>query len=203
LRRLLGPDQEHIAKLKKWIDAVNIADDLDDTTLTTIGARVVEEYKIDDNSRADWKTKTQEAMDLAMQVAKEKSFPWPKAANIIYPLVTTAATQFAARAYPAIVNGRAGRQGRCGGPGQGHAADWPRWHAGHAGRPTRPAAGLAVPPGAKRVKADQIGDHMSWQLLDEQPEWEPETDQLLHLLPIVGCVFRKSYFDPSKGRNVS
>jgi hypothetical protein len=51
--------------------------------------------------------------------------------------------------------------------------------------------------------ADQIGEHMSWQLLDEQPEWEPETDQLLHLLPIVGCVFRKTYFDPSKGRNAS
>jgi len=35
------------------------------------------------------------------------------------------------------------------------------------------------------------------------PEWEPETDKLLHVLPIAGCVFRKTYFDPAKGRNVS
>jgi chaperonin GroES len=198
-----GPDQEQIGKLKKWIDAVNIADDLDDTLLLTIGARVVEEYKIDDTSRADWKTKTQEAMDLAMQVAKEKSFPWPKAANIIYPLVTTAATQFAARAYPAIVNGRQIVKGVVVGQDKGTP------QIGQDGTPVMqmtpqgPQPVWQVPPGAKRVKADQIGDHMSWQLLDEQPEWEPETDQLLHLLPIVGCVFRKSYFDPTKGRNVS
>src|SRR6185437_5084661 len=70
----LGPDQEQVKKLTGWIDAVNIADDLDDTLLGTIGARVVEEYKIDEQSRADWKTRTEEAMDLAMQVAKEKSF---------------------------------------------------------------------------------------------------------------------------------
>jgi chaperonin GroES len=44
---------------------------------------------------------------------------------------------------------------------------------------------------------------MSWQLLSEQKEWEADTDKLLHLLPIVGCVFRKSYFDPNLGRNCS
>jgi chaperonin GroES len=60
-----------------------------------------------------------------------------------------------------------------------------------------------VPPGAKQLRADRLGGHMSWQLLDEMPEWEPETDKLLHVLPIAGCVFRKTYFDPGKGRNVS
>jgi chaperonin GroES len=198
-----GPDQEHIAKLKKWIDAVNIADDLDETLLTTIGARVVEEYKIDDTSRADWKTKTQEAMDLAMQVAKEKSFPWPKAANIIYPLVTTAATQFAARAYPAIINGRSIVKGVVVGQDKGTPQIGPDGTPVMQNGPQGPQPVWQVPPGAKRMKADQIGDHMSWQLLDEQPEWEPETDQLLHVLPIVGGAGRKSYFAPSKGRNVS
>src|SRR6185437_5363918 len=42
-----------------------------------------------------------------------------------------------------------------------------------------------------------------YQLLDEQPEWEGETDQLLHVLPIVGCAFRKTFFDSGKGRNSS
>jgi len=44
---------------------------------------------------------------------------------------------------------------------------------------------------------------MSYQLLDEMEEWEGETDKLLHVLPIVGCAFRKSYFSPSLRRNVS
>jgi hypothetical protein len=41
-----------------------------------------------------------------MQIAQEKTYPWPKTANVIYPLMTTAAIQFAAKAYPAIVSGR-------------------------------------------------------------------------------------------------
>jgi chaperonin GroES len=200
---MAGPDQEQVKKLKGWIDSVNIADDLDDTLLTTIGARVVEEYKIDETSRSDWKDKTQQAMDLAMQVAKEKQFPWPKAANIIYPLITTASTQFAARAYPAIVNGRSVVKGVVVGEDKGTPQIGPDGTPVLQGDPQNPQPVWAVPPGAKRIKADQIGEHMSWQLLDEMPEWEPETDQLLHVLPIVGGAARKSYFDPSKGRNVS
>lgn len=205
------PDAEQIQKLLGWIKSTNIAPDLDDATLHEMGDRVKREFEIDDNSRSDWKTKTEEAMDLAMQVAKEKQFPWPKAANVIYPLVTTASTQFAARAYPAIINGRSIVKGVVIGDDKGTPAIDPQ-----TGQPViqpgpvNPETGQQTPvpvwqvaPGEKRTKADQIGDHMSWQLLDEQPEWEPETDQLLHLLPIVGCVFRKTYFDPGKGRNCS
>ncbi|MDB5607798.1 MAG: hypothetical protein JWP25_4698 [Bradyrhizobium sp.] len=205
-----GPDQEQIAKLKQWIDDPNIAESLDDETLNKMGALVVREYDIDVSSRADWKTKTEEAMDLAMQVAKEKQFPWPKAANVIYPLVTTAATQFAARAYPAIVNGRNIVKGVVVGEDNGTPQIGPDGTPLMQNGPPNPQTGQPtptpvwqIPPGGKRDRADQIGDHMSWQLLDEQPEWEPETDQLLHLLPIVGCVFRKTYFDPGKGRNCS
>jgi len=200
----LGPDQAHITKLQGWINSINIAAELnDEALLAKIGSRVVEEYKIDDTSRADWKEKTEQAMDLAMQNAKEKSFPWPKAANIIYPLVTTAATQFAARAYPAIVNGRSIVKGVVVGEDKGEPQIGPDGTPVLQGDPSAPQIVWKVPPGAKRIRADAIGDHMSWQLLDEQPEWEPETDQLLHVLPIVGGAARKTYFDPGKGRNVS
>lgn len=199
----LGPDTQHVAKLQGWINSVNIAEKLDETLLTTIGARVVEEYEIDDKSRADWKQKTEEAMDLAVQKAKEKSFPWPKAANIIYPLVTTASTQFAARAYPAIINGRSVVKGVVVGEDKGEPQIGPDGTPVLQGDPSAPQVVWKVPPGAKRIRADAIGAHMSWQLLEEMPEWEPETDQLLHVLPIVGGAVRKTYFDPSKGRSVS
>src|SRR6267142_619454 len=102
----MGPDREQVQKLLGWIKSDNIAADLDDETLNKMGELVKREFDIDENSRSEWKTKTEQAMDLAMQNAKEKQFPWPKAANVIYPMVTTASTQFAARPYPAIVNGR-------------------------------------------------------------------------------------------------
>ena len=198
-----GPDPEHVQKLQGWVKSKNIAEDLDAISLDDIGSRVFKEYEVDVTSRAEWKQKTEEALELAMQVTKEKQFPWPKAANVIYPLVTTAATQFAARAYPAIVNGRSIVRGVVVGDDDGEPKIGQDGTPLMQNGPQGPQPVWKTPPGAKRQRADGIGEHMSWQLLDEQPEWEPETDQLLHLLPIVGTVFRKTYFDPGKGRNVS
>ena len=44
---------------------------------------------------------------------------------------------------------------------------------------------------------------MSYQLLQEMTEWEEEMDRLLFALPIVGTMFKKTYFSSSKDRNVS
>lgn len=198
------PDIAQHQKLLGWIKSNNIAKDLDQGILDKIGSRVVREYNIDENSRSDWKTKTEQAMDLAMQVAKEKQFPWPKAANVIYPLMTTATIQFAARAYPAIVANRSVVKGVVIGNDDGEPQIGPNGKpVSYPGQDGQPQIAWKVPPGGKQTIADNIGAHMSWQLLDEQTEWEPETDALLHILPIVGCDFRKSYFDPSKGRNAS
>lgn len=188
-------------KLARWSDAANIADEFDDTKLGDIGQRVKREYDIDETSRSDWVTKTEEALKLAMQVADAKSYPWPRAANVIYPLMTTSAQQFAARAYPAIVAGKDVVKGVVVGTDNGIPMMNPQTGQPMIGPDGQPA--WVVPPGTKRMRAARIGEHMSWQLLDEMTEWESETDYLLHLLPITGCVFRKSYFDPGKGRNVS
>lgn len=190
-------------RTKDWIDAVNIADDLDETLLSAIGQRVVREYMIDVNSRADWVTKSTEAMKLAMQVAEQKTYPWPKASNVIYPLMTVAAIQFAARAYPAIVSGRNVVKGVVIGNDQGVPAVDPNTGQPPLIDPQTSQPMWIVEPGSKRLLAGKIGDHMSYQLLDEQTEWEEETDKLLHILPIVGCCFRKSYFDSAKDRNSS
>src|SRR5689334_1478485 len=69
----------------------------------TVGAEVVKAYKEDEESRAEWKKRTDAAIKLALQMVESKNFPWPDAANVKFPLVTIAALQFAARAYPALV----------------------------------------------------------------------------------------------------
>ena len=237
LAALNPPEPEYLAKLHRWINSPNIAleedengaPEIPDDELTKLGFLVVREYDIDENSRSEWLERSQEAMDLAMQVAKQKQYPWPKAANVIFPVMTTAAIQFAARAYPAIIANKDVCKGVVIGPDDGvpdeqaimakaqqlaqQAAQAPpgqtpplppqfpdphdpaQWMVGKDGQPQI--------PGYKQARADRIGEHMSYQLLDEQPEWEPETDTLLHVLPIVGCAFRKTFFDASKGRNAS
>jgi chaperonin GroES len=57
--------------------------------------------------------------------------------------------------------------------------------------------------GSKRERADRIGQHMTWQLLYRMPGWEEETDRLLLMLPITGCVFRKTYYDSIANANTS
>ena len=157
------------------VGKLNLCDALTNERLTQIGREVCEGYKIDKESRSEWAKTYTEAMKLAQQVKEQKDYPWPNAANIKYPLVTTAAIQFAARAYPAIVDGFSVVKGKVLGPANDQ----------------------------KQALADRIAAHMSWQLIEKMPEWEGETDQMLHMLPIVGSVFRKVWYDPIQRRNRS
>lgn len=211
-------DKETIpARLLRWSDplkTINVAEEIkrvdgNDSRITEIGMRVVEEAKLDDDTRSEWLTMSRTAMDLAMLVAKGKSYPWPNSSNVIYPLMSIAAVQFAARSYPAIVADQNVVRGVVFGdddgkplidPNTGQQAVDPM-----TGEPLWELDALQEPikPGILRDRADRIGEHMSWQLLQEQPEWEAETDTLLHILPIVGCAFRKSFFDHTEKRNAA
>lgn len=162
--------------LLNYLQSANIAEDLDDNTLAKIGKKVVDEFEIDKNSRSDWEEQTKKAMELAKQVKHDKNYPWPKASNVKYPIITTAAIQFNARAYPAIVKGSNIVECKITG---------------------------SDPQNLKVDRAARVSEHMSYQLLDEMPEWEADQDRALLVLPIVGTDFKKTYFDPSLGRNVS
>lgn len=166
----------NVLKLAELVQSKNITELLSDEELHGIGDRVKREYDIDENSRAEWKKRNQDGMKLAMQVAEEKNYPFERAANVKLPLITTAAIQFNARAYPAIVDGQKVVKGNVTG---------------------------YDPTGEKKDKADRIARHMSWQLTEQMDEWEEDTDRLLMILPIVGCAFRKSYFSNVTGRNCS
>lgn len=203
-----SPQQE---LLRRWSDLTrtpNIAKEIKeewengDSKLTEIGMRVVTEFDVDQNSRSQWLEDSRAAMDLAMQVTKNKTSPWPGASAVVYPLVTIGAIEFAARAYPAIVASRNVVRGVVDGKDDGIVKQDPATGAPLM-QPDGKTPQWTIPPGTKRERADNIAEHMSYQLLEEMDEWEEQTDKLLHILPIVGCVFRKTYFDPSAGRNTS
>lgn len=75
--------------------------------IATIGADVVRDYDADLSAREPWAKKVRAALKSASQENEpvEKTFPFPSASNIDYPLLTTAALQFHARCYPAVVKG--------------------------------------------------------------------------------------------------
>jgi chaperonin GroES len=163
--------------INKLVTSPNIAEMLDEHDLNTIGSRVVEEFKLDQQSRSQWEKRVEDAMKLALQVAEAKSFPWVNASNIKFPLITIAALQFHSRAYPALI-----------------PSD------------TIVKIGLSEPQmlvPEEVQKNARVEKHMSHQILEEDENWEAEMDKVLITVPIVGCAFKKTYWDFNKDHPVS
>lgn len=219
---------ESFKKLAKYAQTDNIATLLEQTVLDEMGQRCKREYEIDKTSRADWLDKVRRYKELALQQTKPKSYPFDKASNIIWPLLSTATNEFAAAAYPSIIKGRDVVKGvvvgdddgkpvldQQGQPVMDPATQKPKINPmtmeteiDENGQPIMDPASAKPQyyerPGAKRLRADLIGRHMSWQRLSQDKTWQPDTDRLLRILPIVGTVARKVYWDPRRkvGRTV-
>lgn len=162
--------------LNQVLQSQNIADDLDGEALSKIGHAVVEGYLEDLRSRSEWEQRYEAALKLAAQVIEKKNHPWQNAANVKYPLLTTACVQFSARAYPALIQGT--DVVRCKTAGED-------------------------PVGLKAQRAYRVGKHMSYQILEEMEDWEEDMDRLLMMLPATGTEFKKTYFDAASGVNRS
>ena len=87
-------------------EGINLASKLNAGQLDDIGKAVAKGYRDDLDSRREWENRNADALKLAMQYYERKSWPWEGASNVRYPLITTTAMQYNARAYPALVPGR-------------------------------------------------------------------------------------------------
>ena len=154
----------------------NLCKLLDAEKLAEIALKVKTGYDIDELSRTEWKKRNKESMKLAMQIWEEKNDPFEHAANVKYPLLSIAAIQFSSRAYPNIVQGYNVIKSKVIGDD---------------------------PAGEKAAKSSRVQQHMNYQLMEQMEEWEENTDKLLTMLPIIGCLFKETYFYQPMGRNIS
>jgi chaperonin GroES len=136
-----------------------------------LAERVNTDYEADEEDRSDWLKSTEIAIEVANQVKKEKTFPYKGASNIKLPMILDASIKFATRAYSEIIPG---------------------------GNVVKSSVIHETDEKAERAK--RVTDYMSWQLLHDDVNWEADTDKLLHMLPIVGHMFRKRYYCSAKQR---
>jgi chaperonin GroES len=158
------------------VDVINIAKDIDDDKLKVIGGEIVDRYDDDKMSRGDWERKHDDILKLAMQVKEIKSSPWPGAANVKYPLVTTAAINFSSSMYPAVI------------------------------KTPNLVKSVVIGEdreGKKSESAARIEKHMSYQTLYQMNGWETDMDKGFTVLPTSGCFFKKTYFSHNKGMPAS
>jgi chaperonin GroES len=165
-----------LERLQEWEQSPNIAGELTEDVRSQIASRVIDEYTIDKSSRADWENEAKLAMDAVLQKPEQKNYPFEKASNIKYPVLTSAALQFGARSYPAMVPGDRIVKVKIVGPD---------------------------PMGLKQARADRVSTHMSYQLTKQMDGWEDETDMMCHQLPVLGDGFKKIYRDVENARNCS
>lgn len=168
------PQNEGVLQLERIAgEGIDLAFLLPDDMLAKIASQCVEAYERDKADREEWEKDYDTTEAMLGGDREAKSFPWPNASNVVYPLIATATLQFGARAYPAIVKGQDVAKTRVIGKD---------------------------PDGSKVARGNRIKDHMNWQLLEDMPEWEEETDKLVHMLPWQGCVFRQVIWDANYAR---
>lgn len=154
----------------------NLTHLFDEEDLTAIGNHCYEGYARDEASRADWLRRTQAAMELALQISSDKTFPWPGSSNVAFPLITIACLQFHSRAYPALFAG----------------PDIVKYRV-----PGVDSTGKLT------ERANLVARYMSYQALDLDESFEEQHDRLLINVPIVGCAFVKTRRDSSRNTNTS
>jgi chaperonin GroES len=145
------------------------AEDKQTPLLESIGMELLHGIEEDIRSREPWMKQNRQAINLAMLVRETKTYPWPTASNVKFPLVATAAMQFSARAYPALV------------PSDGKLV--------------KTRLSQANADGQLWDAAGRISNHMSYQILERMPSWEEDMDKLLMTMAISGICFKKTYHD--------
>ena len=158
------------------VNSPNLCDRFSNDDLKLIGEECWAGYNRDEMSRQRWLQRNEAGMNLALQIQEDKTFPWPGCANVAFPLITIAAQQFHARAYPSLISGK---------------------------DVVKCAVFGSDETGEKTAHALRVSEHMSWQLLYEDKAWEEQEDKAILNLSIIGTVFKKTYYSASKGHNVS
>lgn len=161
-------------QLLEWISSPNIAADLDEETLNKIGEKVVEDYQKDKDSMAEWIEGIEDGLRTSKLVGSQKSFPWEDASNYKTPMIHRAVWQFGDRATIELLTNK---------------------------NLVKASVANDIPENIARK--NRIVKHMNWQFNYEMPDWRQQQEHLFYEVAAVGCVFKKTFFDPTEGCNVS
>ena len=153
----------------------NLAEYMDDSALASLGGDLVGEIDQDKNSRKDWEKAYTEGLKLLGLQMEERTEPWNGASGVFHPMITEAVVRFQSETITETF------------PAQG---------------PVRTKImGKETP--AKQQAAVRVQDDMNYQLTEKMVEFRPEHERMLWSLPATGSAFKKVYYDPSLGRQVS
>ena len=154
---------------------VNLAEEIDPSVLQSLSSDLEEDIKNDINSRKDWEQMYKDGIALLGLKFEERTEPWDGACGVFHPMITEAVIRFQAETITETFPAR--------GPVRTQII----------GKETR----------EKKEAAQRVEEDMNYQLTEKMPEFRNEHEKMLFNLPSAGSAFKKVYFDPGLGRQVS
>lgn len=153
----------------------NLVEYMDEADAMSIASDLVGDIDDDLSSREDWEETYKRGIDLLGMKYEERSQPFEGASGVVHPLLAESVTQFQAQAYRELLP---------------------------AGGPVRTQI-IGDENKDVLAQADRVKNYMNYQITYEMEEYDPELDQMLFYLPLIGSTFKKIYFDPLLQRAVS
>ena len=154
---------------------VNLAEEMDQSALETLAGDLAGDIENDKNSRKDWEKAYTEGLKLLGLQYEERTEPWNGASGVFHPMITEAVVRFQSETITETF------------PAQG---------------PVRTKI-LGKQTPQKQEAAVRVEFDMNYELTEVMREFRPEHERMLWSLPATGSAFKKVYYDPSLGRQVS
>ena len=153
----------------------NLAEEMDDGALTGVSSELKSDIDNDKGSRKEWEKAYVEGLKLLGLQIEERTEPWNGACGVFHPMLTEAIVRFQAETITETF------------PAQG---------------PVRTKILGKETPQIKEI-ALNVEDDMNYELTERMTEYRHEHERMLWSLPATGSAFKKVYFDPNLGRQVS
>ena len=153
----------------------NLAELLDESVLEELSTELIDLVEADVGSRKEWADTFVKGLDVLGFKYEERTEPWDDACGVYSTILAEAAIRFQAETMSE----------------------------------TFPAAGpvktkiLGKVTKEKEEAAERVRTDMNYQLTDRMVEYRPEHERMLYSLGLAGSAFKKVYFDPGMGRQVS
>ena len=153
----------------------NLAEFLPEGFISTMASELASDIDNDRNSRKDWEKAYVTGLKLLGLQIEERTEPWDGASGVFHPMITEAVVRFQSETITETF------------PAQGPVK------TKIVGKQTL----------KKQEASTRVQEDMNYQLTEKMHEFRPEHERMLWSLPATGSAFKKVYFDPNLGRQVS
>jgi len=153
----------------------NLAEYMDASAMDSMAGDLASDIDNDKQSRKEWEKTYVDGLKLLGLQIEERTEPWQGACGVFHPMITEAVVRFQAETI---------------------TETFPA-----AGPVKTKIIGLDTPE--VKEAATRVEDDMNYELTETMAEFRPEHERMLWSLPATGSAFKKVYYDPSLGRQVS